>query len=563
MIKNPSKIHIESEISSQNSFTEPIEKEIKDAKVIDKPLYLVGSFEIWSMGITTVIGGQYYGWNANLTSGFGSYFIALFLMGTAYILLILSLAEIGSAFYFPGGCYGLARVVLGFYPGFIVGYIQLFEFIIYASSAMIYCSQVICEISNISKYYQPIFWVIFYGIALFFSIKNGKTMWTFINFLGVTSVLLIVIYCFGSLGWVNISRFGPFDDDKVHHVWFNGGMSEFLSSLASGTTAGFGGLESLDLIVSYMKDPLRNFQVGAISSALTLFFCNIMLLIVMASLPSGLSYTSQQEYPMNVGYNLIFQWPSAISSLLVIPANFAMGYGFFLPYGKLLQCLADSHLAPEFLGLKDETNPSKAILICSFFGFLLCIAGLFDPEISTHLNYIAILCGFISYFGILIGHITLLVKYKDIPRSFHSPFGIYGSIYAMIVFALGMIGSIGFLDDNHSTIIITSILILVLTICYYGMFAKTQKLSNEENKSLFKLHVINFNLRKKRGMNSKKPYSNQTNLKVNNSKNSNVSINNFQRAASKDNIINNNIVQDQIKIVSVNSYEDINAGIQI
>eukprot|EP01035_Chromulina_nebulosa_P049514 gene49514-67234_t len=64
----------------------------------------------------------------------------------------------------------------------------------------------------------------------------------------------------------------------------------------------------------------------------------------MAALPSGLSYTSQEAYPMNVGYNLIFQWPSTISSLLVIPANFAMGYGFFLPYGKLLQSLADSHL---------------------------------------------------------------------------------------------------------------------------------------------------------------------------------------------------------------------------
>eukprot|EP01035_Chromulina_nebulosa_P027141 gene27141-35650_t len=225
-------------------------------KIIDKPLYLVGSFEVWSLGITTVIGGQYYGWNTNLTSGFG-------------------IAEVGSAISFPGGCYGLARVILGFYPGII-------------------------------------------------------------------SVTLIVIYCFGSLGWVNISRFGPFDDNKVHHVWFNGGMSAFLCNLASGTTSGFGGIESLALIISYMKDPLKNFQEGAITSVLTLFFINIMLLIVMASLPSGLSYTSQQTYPMNEGYNLIFQWPDVVSSIAVIPANYAMGFGFFLSYGKLLQCLADS-----------------------------------------------------------------------------------------------------------------------------------------------------------------------------------------------------------------------------
>uniref|UniRef100_A0A7S0XE27 Amino acid permease/ SLC12A domain-containing protein n=1 Tax=Chromulina nebulosa TaxID=96789 RepID=A0A7S0XE27_9STRA len=329
--------------------------------------------------------------------------------------------------------------------------------------------------------------------------RNGRSMWRFICLLSMCSVLLIIIYCFGSLGWVNISRYGPFDDDKVHHVWFNGGMSAFLCNLASGTTAGFGGIESLALMISYMKDPLRNFQEGAISSVLTLFFCNIMLLIVMTSLPLGLSYTSQQTYPMNYGYDLIFQWPDVVSSVLVIPANFAMGFGFFLPYGKLLQCLADSQLAPEFLGLKDEKNPSKAILICSFFGFLLCILQLIDENLSTKLNYIAILCGFITYFSILIGHITVLVKHQDMVRSFRSPFGIYGSIYAIIVFALGSIGSIGFLDDNHITIIVTTTIVIVLSTYYYVMFIKTQKLSNEENKSLFKLHVINFNnnLRKK------------------------------------------------------------------
>lgn len=39
---------------------------------------MVGSFDIWSHGLATVLGGMYYGWNESLTVGFGSYFVVRF-----------------------------------------------------------------------------------------------------------------------------------------------------------------------------------------------------------------------------------------------------------------------------------------------------------------------------------------------------------------------------------------------------------------------------------------------------------------------------------------------------
>jgi hypothetical protein len=71
-------------------------------------------------GIATVIGGMFYGWNAALTSGFGSYLIAQVLIGIADIILILALCEMVSSAAFSGGSFGMGRVVLGFYAGFIV-----------------------------------------------------------------------------------------------------------------------------------------------------------------------------------------------------------------------------------------------------------------------------------------------------------------------------------------------------------------------------------------------------------------------------------------------------------
>lgn len=73
-------------------------------------------YDMWALGITIVIGGQYFAWNAGLTAGAGSYLIATFLIASAYGCLILCISELSSGLPFAGGSYGLARVTAGIYP---------------------------------------------------------------------------------------------------------------------------------------------------------------------------------------------------------------------------------------------------------------------------------------------------------------------------------------------------------------------------------------------------------------------------------------------------------------
>ena len=62
--------------------------------------------DIWMLGITIVIGGQYFSWNAGLTAGMYCYFIAYLLISTGYITLCFCTAEIAGALPFAGGAYG-------------------------------------------------------------------------------------------------------------------------------------------------------------------------------------------------------------------------------------------------------------------------------------------------------------------------------------------------------------------------------------------------------------------------------------------------------------------------
>lgn len=65
----------------------------------------LGVYDIWALGITIVIGGQYFGWNAGLSAGFGSFAIATLLIATGYYALILCIAELASALPFAGNIY--------------------------------------------------------------------------------------------------------------------------------------------------------------------------------------------------------------------------------------------------------------------------------------------------------------------------------------------------------------------------------------------------------------------------------------------------------------------------
>jgi len=101
--------------SYRKKFPKPDDDDNSDDE--DNDSYVPRFLDIYSLGICIVVGGQYYGWMKSLVNGFGSAIIAMFLIGTAYVALILCNAEVTSALPMSGGSYAVARCTLGFFPG--------------------------------------------------------------------------------------------------------------------------------------------------------------------------------------------------------------------------------------------------------------------------------------------------------------------------------------------------------------------------------------------------------------------------------------------------------------
>jgi ethanolamine permease len=216
-------------------------------------------FQIWMLGITIVIGGQYFSWNVGLEAGFGSFIISVILIGLAYVLMCLGNAELTSAIPFAGGAYGLARLTLGFYPGFIVGICESMEYIVYVASSAISLSQMIAQLTNTSQDMVPLYCFVFYVIAVALNILGGRAFWWTSTALGMVSLGIVVVYCLGGLPWVSMSRNAPTpqvtgsDDFTVPNQWFIGDMGMFMRVLPLAPWF-FVGVESLNLCSSIVKN---------------------------------------------------------------------------------------------------------------------------------------------------------------------------------------------------------------------------------------------------------------------------------------------------------------------
>ena len=71
-------------------------------------------WSIWALGVGAVISGDFYGWNAGLTTGgIGGLLIATAIIAVMYYGLIYSIAEMAPTLPHTGGAYSFARSSMG------------------------------------------------------------------------------------------------------------------------------------------------------------------------------------------------------------------------------------------------------------------------------------------------------------------------------------------------------------------------------------------------------------------------------------------------------------------
>lgn len=437
-----------------------------------------------AVGITIVIGGQYFAWNHGLQDGFPEFMAGTLLMGFAYLVLVLCLAEMTSTLPFSGGTYGFVRVALGPYAGFLVGNCESMLNVLYIATAVVSLGEMITAVTALPSAVEPLYWVLFFLSTGCLNLLGQHAFWNTNAVLAILSISFLLFYMLLTASTADFHRYAMSEGSGVsvrdtfrHMPW----ASWF-----------FVGIEMLPLTSRECDEPRKDVPAAMVSCMVFLLVTAVGVLFSASSQSPGIDILSASDMPLNYGFSRVLRIPWFTATWFSLPATYATSFGFIYSYSRQINSMHLSGLLPRWLPSADSKYHLHAYLCSvSVLALLVLFLDFFCKAVTAERIFmVAILGGYIVYILLLVSYIVFATKFSSLQREYESPLGIVGAVLAMAVF-----GAAAFSAALMQGRIVTGMLVLIaiigMTVLYYAHIRHYQCFSPEEQKILFAAYVIN------------------------------------------------------------------------
>ena len=450
----------------------------------------LNGYDMMALGLTGAIGGHYFAWNTGLSAGFGSFIIALCFISSGFYCLVLCISELSSALPFAGDAYGIARVTLGVFPGYVVAVCDTYKSIIYAASAAYSIGEIITVATGLDRNYDYLWWTLNYAVLLCFHCCGGSTFWRINMGLAILSTIILFIYIFGSIQFADFDHYASFEDKDGINKWFRGGLYQFMHVLPLSTRF-FVGIQSINLATGQLKHPKRDVPHGTLGAMTFCLFTSFAVLFLGVSLPPGLDAFIHRPRPLTAGFQAMFALPRDQATLLNLPATFMAGSAFMYFYSQQISAMGKSALLNPWFGntVSVRNTPIVALVTGTAVSFAMCIAMQYSKESRDAIYDLSVLAAMITYLSIFVSFVMFRWYFPTIQREFISPLGVPGAVYGFLVFFLTLISICGFQQDQIALIVFV-VTLAVASIYYYFVVSKRQMFSDEEKTVMFKAYLI-------------------------------------------------------------------------
>jgi ethanolamine permease len=392
-----------------------------------------------------------------------------------------------------GGAYGITRVTLGFYPGYLVAYMDCGESIVYVAVAAFTLGQMITSVTGASSNLEPIYWVVFLLSSLAVHAVGGLAFWWINRIVAVASLIIVLIYILGSVQYADFNEYALMDTptEVVADRWFKGGGMEFMRILPLPCWF-FVGVESINLACKDMIAPKQTVPAGYIGCVSTLFVTCFAVLFACCSQYPGVDVMKNELNPFNYGFARMFNITYRQATALSLPATYATASGFMFCFGRQLRAMGQSGLVSHVLGdtITGWTTPVYALVGGSLVALASCFLMHYSETVRRQVFNICMLCALASYGTQFASFVVLRTKYvTSIKREFVSPLGMFGAAWGCLVFFVVFISICGFQDNVIAIAAFIGFLLLV-SVYYVCVASARQFFSEEEKDVMFKAYVL-------------------------------------------------------------------------
>lgn len=133
--------------------------------------------------------------------------VANLLVGLMYLLLSMCLAELTSTVTFVGGSFGYCRCSLGPFWGYLVGATEAFENFLVVIVTVFNIATACTVGFGTDHRYEPLWMAITYLIMCGVHLRGGALLWHSIMGSGVITMILVLIYCGGTMEHINMQKY--------------------------------------------------------------------------------------------------------------------------------------------------------------------------------------------------------------------------------------------------------------------------------------------------------------------------------------------------------------------
>eukprot|EP00981_Chlorochromonas_danica_P001009 scaffold233_cov174-Ochromonas_danica.AAC.49 len=256
---------------------------------------------------------------------------------------LVCLAEITSALPFGGGLYGMTRVTLGPFFGFIVACCEMLQSIVFTGSLLFPAGLKAAAVFELPDSFIPFFWIVMLGLCLVVNIMGVKYFWRTNTILVLTTVVLFIIYYSVWMPCMNCKKYGG-------GILVNRDTPDsWMVELPHGSVM-FAGLELLPMACTDAREPSKTLPRSFLW-AFSFISLNAFLLIFAAgcNAPGSFFVGISIDSPLYHGFVNGLHVSEQVGKAMLIPILFTTSCAFTYVYGIQLRSMADSGLLPGVL----------------------------------------------------------------------------------------------------------------------------------------------------------------------------------------------------------------------
>jgi ethanolamine permease len=384
-----------------------------------------------------------------------------------------------------GGIYGFVRAFMGPFYGWTVACLEMVCNVFFVA----YTIHPTCDIPDQgglpSDDYSPLIWIAVYVVTLGVCLIGDRAFFNVTIAIGSYVIVILLIYIFGSLLYVDFDRWVP-----TRYNYNNEQAFKFLQPI----NWTYIGLQYLPLTSYALPEPKKQMVGGMVCSVIVKICLSVAVLIVCAGQYPGMKNMYEDTLPLNYGFQKILGISEKAATWLNLPGMFGSVFCFIWAYGRQLLSISKSGLLPKiFQKTTSRGVPIVSLLVGSLVSYFVNAVSYYNvisPELADNIGHTSTLSSFIIFGYFFISYIIFKIKYTSLQRAFTSPLGIPGALFGMSMAICQIVSLTGYhAHDNISPIILAPYIVLIVVI-YFAFMAHRQKFSEEEKKELFKAYLI-------------------------------------------------------------------------